>query len=332
MTSPAAKPDTIEGLASAVPPALAMLAGMQLDLFTPLKDGPMTTEQISDALGVGSVKLKPLLYALVAAELLTVEGELFSNTPEAEHLLVRGKPTYIGGRHVSYSDQWHAILKTAESIRIGSAQARHDFSTFSEGEANSFYRSRYVESSARGRSLVSRFDFSGYRSLVDVGGGSDGLAVAITEACPGLRATVVDLPTVTPITQRLVEEAGASERVQVMTADVVKEPLTGSFDVAVMSNFIVTLSPDQVPIVLKNVSHVTKQGGAIHILGHIIDDSHLSPLATVTFNLFFINAFDGGQAYTEQEHGDWLTEAGFEGIERVSLPNGSSIMSARKPG
>ena len=54
MTSPTPRPETIEGLASAVPPALAMLAGKQLDLFTPLKDGPLSTEQIANALGVGS--------------------------------------------------------------------------------------------------------------------------------------------------------------------------------------------------------------------------------------------------------------------------------------
>ena len=33
-----------------------MLAGMELDVFTPLKDGPMTTDQVADALGVGSTK------------------------------------------------------------------------------------------------------------------------------------------------------------------------------------------------------------------------------------------------------------------------------------
>ena len=55
-----------------------MLAGMQLDLFTPLKDGPMSTEQIADALGVRPDNLKGLLYALLAAELLVVEGDLLA--------------------------------------------------------------------------------------------------------------------------------------------------------------------------------------------------------------------------------------------------------------
>jgi hypothetical protein len=44
-----------------------MLAGMQLDVFTPLAGDPLRAEQVAQAIGVGVVKLKPLLYALVVA-------------------------------------------------------------------------------------------------------------------------------------------------------------------------------------------------------------------------------------------------------------------------
>lgn len=57
----------------------------------------MTAAQLADALSVKAEKLSPLLYALVAAELLTVGDDRFSNTPEANHYLVKGKPTYMGG-------------------------------------------------------------------------------------------------------------------------------------------------------------------------------------------------------------------------------------------
>ncbi|MSQ07141.1 MAG: hypothetical protein EXR54_01655 [Dehalococcoidia bacterium] len=123
MTSAAPRPETIDKLASAVYPSFAMLAGMQLDLSTPLKDGPMTATQLAAELGVRADKLQPLLYALVAAGLLMVKSEQFANTPEAGHFLVRGKPAYMGGRHELYSHQRHAVLKTSETLRAGSPQA-----------------------------------------------------------------------------------------------------------------------------------------------------------------------------------------------------------------
>src|SRR5262245_30178654 len=67
--TPLPQPTTIQQLASAVYPSFAMLAGMQLDVFTPLKDGPLTAAQLADMLGVNMEKLSRLLYALVIAGL-----------------------------------------------------------------------------------------------------------------------------------------------------------------------------------------------------------------------------------------------------------------------
>ena len=42
----------IEKFATSVYPPFALLAGMQLDVFTPLKDGPMNAVQIAATIGV----------------------------------------------------------------------------------------------------------------------------------------------------------------------------------------------------------------------------------------------------------------------------------------
>lgn len=89
------KPETISKLRFAVDAGFAMLAGMQLDLFTPLKAGPMTAEELAAALGVSPARLRLLLYVLVAAELLTEKDGRFSNTDEAGQgrAFVRGEST-----------------------------------------------------------------------------------------------------------------------------------------------------------------------------------------------------------------------------------------------
>src|SRR5262249_52893583 len=87
---------TVESLADAVYPSFAMLAGMELDLFTPLKDGSLTAEEIAQAAGTDRAKTAPLLHALVAIGLLKSDGGRFLNSPEADRFLVRGRPDYIG--------------------------------------------------------------------------------------------------------------------------------------------------------------------------------------------------------------------------------------------
>ena len=178
---------------------------------------------------------------------------------------------------------------------------------------------------------MERYDFSSYNTLLDVGGGSGGLAISVTEACPHIQATVVDLPKITQVTQHYIDEVGAGNRVKVVTADVVRDSLPGSYDAAVMSAFIQVLSPDDARCAIKNVSKVMNPGGEIYIRGYgIIDNSRTSPQKLVGFNLVYINVYDEGQAYTEQEHKDWLEEAGFGSFERITPPEGYNIITARK--
>jgi hypothetical protein len=105
-TQPRTIPKIIETLADAVYPSFAMLAGMELDLFTPLKDGALTAEEIARAAGTDRAKTAHLLHALVAIGLLKSDGDRFLNSPEAEQFLVRGSPDYIGMRHHAYRRRW----------------------------------------------------------------------------------------------------------------------------------------------------------------------------------------------------------------------------------
>jgi hypothetical protein len=117
----------------------------------------------------------------------------------------------------------------------------------------------------------------------------------------------------------------------VVTADVVRDSLPGSYDAAVMNAFIHVLSPDDARCAIKNVSEVMNPGGEIYIRGYgIIDNSRTSPSKLVRFNLVYINVYAEGQAYTEKQHKDWLEEADFESFRRTILADGSSIITARK--
>ena len=327
----AENPEIINSLADAVFPAMAMLAGMKLDVFTPLKDGPLTTGEIAAEIGVPPRQLGPLLYALVEAELLVVENDRFTNTDEAARFLVKCAPGYIGARHLSFARQWSGLVKTADSIKSDGPQARLDFSSMSPEELENFYSGSIAAARAAGRGLAERYDFSAFRRLVDVAGGSGGVAVGVTESCPNIQATVVDLPSTIPHTQKYLDTAGALGRIGVHAANVVEGPFPGSYDVAVLKSFIQVLSPHHAKKALRHVNQSLEPGGTLFILGTILDDSRLTPSFAVKSNLSYLNIYDEGRAYTEGEYRDWLEEAGFIFLERVVVPDGTSIIKAKKP-
>jgi hypothetical protein len=328
MSKSTLQPETIRKLCAAPFPALAMIAGMQLELFTPLAARPMTARELADALGVGVTRLEPLLYALSAANLLTVKDGQFANSPEADHFLVRGKPAYLGDLHSNYMARYHEVMQTATTIRTGIPQARRDYTTMSTAEFEGFLMGLHPNACAAGSELLARFDFSACRNLVDVGGGSGGVALTLAAACPDLRVTVVELAQVTPITNRIIAQEGLTERVVTQDCDVVGQQMAGTYDGAVLRSLIQVLSRGDARRVLHNVSKVLQPGSPIFVLGQVIDDSRVTPSNTAAYNLVFINQHDG-QAYTESEYRSWMTEAGFMAIERSALA-GASLFFARK--
>ena len=323
--------ETITGLIQNAYASFALLAGMQLDVFTPLSDGPLEARQVAEKIGVSTDLLSPLLFALTAAGLLRVEDNRFVNGGEAQRYLVASSPDYVGNLHHLLSDLWSATLRTANSIRLGLPQAEHSFADMPSDRLHAFLRGLHGEALATGRDLAARFGFSTCRRLLDVGGGSGGLAVGVVEACPDLCATVVDLPAVIPVTRRFIREAEASQRIHTLAIDVTREPVPGEFDVAVVRALIQTLSPCEAGRALSHIGAALSPGSAIYILGNgILDDCRCSPREAALFNIVFVNIYRGGRAYTESEYRDWLLQAGFAGVLRIRQSNGSSIITARK--
>jgi SAM-dependent methyltransferase len=333
-SAPVIAPRTILRHQNSIFPPMAMLAGLQLDVFTRLKDGPLTGAEIAAAIGVQPVKLIPLLYALVAAELLTEQNDCFSNTPEADTYLVLGRPSYMGSRQEFYADIWQALLKTAASIRAGAPQHKHDFYAMSDEEMGAFFRGQHLYAVASGEHLAQIHDFSRFRHMLDVGGGSGGISIGACRNCPGLVATVVDLPRIIPVTRRFLEETPVANRVATSIVDIVAGPPEGTFDVAVMRNLIQVLSLENAQAAVRNVAQSLMPGGMLFIVGGMLDDSRRSPVELVGQNLVFLNIYDDGLIYTEGEYRKLLVDAGLTNIEvRLGdMPNNQSLVSGRKPG
>ena len=320
----------IDKIREAVITPLAVRAALQLGVFTPLAGGPMTVPELADALGVKPRRLEMLLYQLVVAEFLELHDDRFANTAMADHYLVEGRLGYFGGIHELWTEMFTAQLHTAESIRTDTPRAKIDFAGMSQEELGGFLRGVHGGAVLAGGNLAKHPQFAEADHLADIGGGSGGVAIALCQERPNLQATVFDLPSVVPIAQEMIDEVGLADRVKVDIADVLERPLPGGFDIATARNLFQVLSEDQCQSAARNIAAVLPAGGMLFVVGHICDDSRLSPVASVGMNMNFLNMFDDGEAYTESQYRDWLGEAGFVDIMRETFLQGMSLIIARK--
>jgi SAM-dependent methyltransferase len=324
-------PDTINRLEAGVPPALALLAGMELGIFTALAEGPAVPAVLAKRLGVDGERLSRLLYALVLAEMLSHENGVFANTPEAATFLVKGNPRYIGGGHELTREIWEADLRSAETIRRGAPAALHDFTKMDEASLIAFLRGMIPFATATGRALGKQFDFSHVGSVVDVGGGSGAALAGLMDQHATMRGTLFELPSVAKAAAKLLDDFPCRHRIDIATGDITAEPLKGEYDAALLRALVQVLAPEDAAKAIRHAVAGLRPGGHIYITGSgILNDDRLTPPAGVYLNVTLMNFYPAGRSYTTSEHVDWLKAAGCIDPVQTTLRGGSEVIRATK--
>lgn len=308
----------------------ALLAALQLEVFTAIGEGSLTGDEIAAALKVKPRRLLPLLNVLHVSGHLLRDNDRYANTTESAYYLVKGKPSYIGGLHELYADLYRAVLLTEQSIREDKPAAEHDFDSMSNEELTAFFRGLHGMGVLQGRDIATRHDFGRFGNLADVGGGSGNIAIGACEACPGLRATVLELDRVVPIARQFIAEVSLNSRISVTTCDLTRQVPSDTFDVAVLRSFIQVLGPEQAMAALRNIGQCIRPGGQIYILGYVLNDEGTSPWEAAAYDVAFINIYQAGQSYTDRQYRDWMGDAGFHQFERQLMRNNMSMITARK--
>src|SRR5205807_2692510 len=73
--------------------------------------------------------------------------------------------------------------------------------------------------------VVSAFDLSRFRRLVDLGGATGHLAIAACQRYPSLSAVVFDLPEAIPLAREIVAASNVADRVSFAAGDFFVDPL-----------------------------------------------------------------------------------------------------------
>ena len=179
---------------------------VRIDVPDALAHGPLTADELVRKAGIRAhpVALHRALRACAALGIVTEDSAGRFGPTRLSALLTRDTPGTLK-RFVEYSGGllWKIWTGLPEGLATGASQARSqlgldffDYLAANPRALEEFGETLKAHSAVANKGVMERYDFTGIRTLVDVGAGSGPLTVAVLEKYPDVRGVVFDLPEV----------------------------------------------------------------------------------------------------------------------------------------
>ena len=316
----------------------ALFAGLHIELFTALADGPKSVEELSAATGVPVNRIGMLTTALVSIGLLTyVDKTRLQNSPAAESFLSR-QSKYDFGDYLRYQidQQMYPFLLQLNAVMQDTlpdeaiASYRHWMAD--EEQASVYSESQHAGSLGPGRTLARTVDLTGATSLLDVGGGTGAMTISLCKAYEQLHATIIDFPNVAEIGWRFISEAGLVDRVRYIPGNAIEVQWPGNQDAILMSYLMSGVPEGAVESLLSNAFAALAPGGKLMVHDFMVEDDRRGPALAALWQLQHMAFTPDARSLSV----GWLTRMGREIRFEVSqtselIPAMTKLVVLEKP-
>jgi len=319
-----------------------LLSAVELGLFTTLAKGALTGGEIAAALGLNARAIPDFPDALVALGLLARDGDgpeaRYANTPDTALFLDRASPAYVGGMlEMANARLYRFWADLTEALKTGQPQneVKHTGEPmftrlYAEPERlEQFMNAMSGISAGNFRLFAETFDFSGAKTLCDVGGATAQLSCFVAEANPHMRCTSFDLPAVVPIAERRIARMGLGDRVSAIGGDFFLDPLPKA-DIVTMGLILHDWNLEKKKLLIRKAYEALPPGGAFIAIESLIDDARRSNAFGLLMSLNMLIEFGDAFDYTGADFIGWCREAGFRDFKIMKLAGPSSAAVAYK--
>ena len=259
-----------------------IIAAEKLQVFRLLHGKRMKSASIGRALQIRPSRLPSFLNALVGLGLLNKSHDAYGNTRLAEKYFVDERSIYWTRQYSQEClEAYEALSALEECLQTGKCGA----------DIRGRKKPSYVEAMTRDRrraedftqmlfhfhredaaALARHLDLSGHRKLLDVGGGSGVMSIALVRANPQLSACVLEIEPVCKVTSRIVRRAGLCRRIKPQAGDI-HQPLPAGYDVVMFCD----VGPISKPM-LQNAWDSLTPGGLVVAVDRFFSDDGAKPL------------------------------------------------------
>ena len=318
-------PEDIRELANAFRASRVLLSAFELKIFTVLDKHMMTSEDVSQKVNTDARATDRLMNALCGMGLIKKVKRKFYNTDLSSKYLVEGKPEFMGNLYHT-NNLWDSWSHLTDSVIKGTSFRGDQNKEEKNDWVEAFIAAMHYRGVNQGKILSMMIDLSNVKKMLDVGGGSAAFSIEIVKKNPAIKATVLDLPHVIPLTKKYVDIAGLSTNFDFIDGDYLTSDFSGQYDLILLSAIVHINSYEQNKILIKKYAHALNKNGIIIINDFVMNEDRTQPVHGALFSINMLVGTASGDTYTEGEMREWFESAGISKIERKNTSFGSDLL------
>ncbi|KAB5562019.1 hypothetical protein PHYPO_G00013150 [Pangasianodon hypophthalmus] len=286
----------------------------------------LSAAEVAQELGTSEDGMERLLDALVGVEVLEVELKqgtaYYSSTDVANLYLAKNSPKSLYDMIIYQSQTIYPLWNNlGNAVREGRNQNEKTFGLSSEDIFSAIYRSEeemlkfmgLMNSSwvIDGHDIVTAFDLSRFKSIVDVGGCSGALARELAKVYPASTLTVLDLPKVIQMAQKHLCQS--DDTIKFQEVDLFKEDLPAA-DLYVLARIIHDWKEEKSMMLLRKIHAACNSGGGVLLVEAMLFENRRGPLMAQLFSLNMLVQTEGKEQ-PPSHYTHMLTAAGFTDVQ-----------------
>ena len=304
--------------------ARAVYAAAELGLADLLAKGERSTEDLAHETGTHAPSLYRLLRALASCGLVTETARnRFAATPLGDALR-DGAPGAARATILTIAGSWqwkawdhflHALRTGESGVQASFGKSLFDFLAGEPVHSARFNEAMVGMHGAVAPAVVAAFDFSRFRSVVDVGGGKGALLAAILKAHPALRGVLFDLPETGEDAGAYLAAAALGARCAFEAGDFFQAVPAGH-DAYLLAHVLHDWNDDQAIAILRKCREAIPAGGRLLIIEAVLPDGD-APHHGKLMDLLMLTVTGGVERGADQ-FASMLTRSGFR-LAKVHL-------------
>jgi hypothetical protein len=306
----------------------------KLELADHVADQPKTATELAKLTGTHAPALSRILRALASVGVFAHdEADRFGPTPVSATLR-SGVPgsirafvmSELGGEHfTAWSDVMHSVTTGEIAFDHAFGQTIWEYYKQHPDDAKIFNESMTGITKMVEAAVLTAYDFSPYKRIVDIGGGHGGLLAAILRANPSASGVLFDAPQVIDGAKPRLAEQGLAERCEVVAGNFFEAVPSGG-DLYILKWIIHDWNEERSGVILKNCRSAMPDGAKLLLVEAVIPPGD-APSFGKFIDLVML-VMTGGRERTKGEFSELLASNGFRLAKVVPTQSPSSLIEA----